>query len=96
MKRIALALLLVAQPLAAADHPKGRTIKAKVDGSTYRVTVHGQDVEVANKAMLVVRTLETRDQMRRAVKSATGCEVVDDMWAGNVLLGKLACPTPLP
>ena len=65
--------------------------KVKVDGKTYRVTVRGRTVEVANKAIVTTRSPEGMTRMREAVSVATGCKMVDGFWVGNVIQGLLTC-----
>lgn len=62
-----------------------------LDGRTFRVHVEGRSVTVANKAFLTRRSPERADQMRRAVKAATGCEIGDSYWEGTKLRGLLDC-----
>ncbi len=73
--------------------------KVKIDGKSYRVRVQGENVKSISKAMLTGVSLSQRDDLRNAVKVATGCEIVDDYWEEAKLAGKLKCTepgTPLP
>lgn len=73
--------------------------KVKIDGKSYRIRVQGENVKAISKAMLSAATLDQRDDLRNAVRVATGCEIVDDFWDDAKLAGKLKCTepgTPLP
>ncbi|PCG09646.1 hypothetical protein COA17_07240 [Sphingomonas ginsenosidimutans] len=71
--------------------------KVEVDGARYRVTTTGQIVTVARKSFIVQFNIEERDRMRKAVRVATGCNVVDEIPNGAKLRGKLDCPAkPAP
>ncbi|MDF1506309.1 hypothetical protein [Roseisolibacter sp. H3M3-2] len=73
-------------PVTKTDH------KVKVEGRTFRVTVWPDGkVEVAHKAFVTALTLEVRDQMRVAVKEATGCTLVDEFIVAPIVQGKLRC-----
>lgn len=87
------ALLLVSwalEPVVAAS-PTSKEYKVKVEGKSYRVKVKGTEVYVSDKSMLTAATLESRSRMRKAVKDATGCNIVDDFWLEARLAGKLDC-----
>lgn len=84
-------LTIIAMLLAGAS--VNQTVK--VDESTYRVLVRGEEVKVFNKALLTGQrqkgqTLE-RDRMRRAVNLVTGCKITDDFFQGPVLIGVIDC-----
>lgn len=84
-------LTIIAMLLAGASVNQ----TAKVDESTYRVMVRGEEVKVFNKALLTGQrqkgqTLE-RDRMRRAVNLVTGCKITDDFFQGPVLIGVIDC-----
>ncbi len=84
-------LAAAATPVPKVEH------RVKVDDRTYRVTVTGPNVEVAEKSMVVKRTVETRDRMRRAVTAATGCSIVDELpMLVAKLEGRLSCPPSAP
>ncbi|CAN5278540.1 hypothetical protein BH11PSE5_BH11PSE5_30690 [soil metagenome] len=82
---ITLALLLSA---AGAD----MEVKVRVDRDTFRVKVRDGYVQIADKAVMTSDTPQIRDQMKRAVKLATGCEIDDPYWRNSKLVGKLLCP----
>lgn len=88
---ITTAAAVVATTAPALPEPARKTYHVKVEGSSFRVTVKGDTVIVANKAMITGRTLEVRAKMRLAVKAATGCQITDDLWFDAVLKGALAC-----
>lgn len=79
-------------PLTASADPAPDTWIVKIEKSKFRVTL-GNDgvVEVVNKAFLTGRTMSVRDQMRTAVRQATGCDLVDELWFDAKLKGKLSC-----
>lgn len=89
-------MVLLALVAAWAGPIATETTKVRIDGQTYRVTVNGDRVEVANKSIIVAREpLLERDARRRAVKEVTGCVLRDELRQGGVLLGRLDCPTEL-
>lgn len=90
MRTVIAAVALTAVGLSAAE-PARTTYRAKVEGSTFRVTVEGDTVTVANKAVITGRTVQVRTKMRAAVKVATGCEIIDELWVEAVLKGILDC-----
>lgn len=99
MKRVIIASTMflasagLASPGAAAS-PQKVTKKVVINGKTFRVTVIGDAVMVANKAMFVAFDIQERDDQRAAVKEVTGCEVVDELPSNDAKLrGKLKCPT---
>ena len=73
--------------------PKRETRKVVVDGGTYRVSWRAGQVEVAKKSLVVISSLGLRDAMRKAVVAATGCELSDELVLGNILEGRLKCPS---
>lgn len=82
-------MLLLATAALAAEKVER---KVTVDGSRYRVSWRGDEVEVASKGLIAVRSLRSRDRMRAAVLSATGCKLVDEMPVNAaVIQGKLDC-----
>jgi hypothetical protein len=83
-------VLLFSAPAIASD-PDKKTSIVKIDKSSFRVTLVGDTVIVANKAMIAGRTMKVRDQMRRAVIEATGCELTDELWFDATLKGRLLC-----
>lgn len=80
-----------ALPAFAAE----KSVKIDVDGNTYRVFIRDDEVKVFNKsaptAIRMGRSTIRRDQMRKAVKMVTSCELVNDIWIENYRLGKLDC-----
>ena len=91
MKTRAILLMVSATFLVAATR---ETKRVEVDGRTYRVTVQGQGVIVANKGAVVTYDLDERDRQRKAVEAATGCRVSDEMPSADARLrGRLDCTT---
>ncbi len=83
---------LLASAALAASHA-GTNETVDVDGSRYRVRVKDSgEVIVFTKHPFRGRTIVERDRMRRAVKVATGCALIDDFYRDNRLVGALACP----
>ncbi len=72
-------------------HSEKKVTFVQVDGSRYRVTVRGSDVEVTKQAFAVRYSLAERDRLREAVKLATGCRIVDELAPSAKLKGRLAC-----
>ncbi|MDO7841107.1 hypothetical protein [Sphingomonas immobilis] len=84
---IALALLLAA---GTADINK----TVQLDGEGYRVETEGEEVRVIPKRALKALTLARRDNMRVAVKAATGCKIEDEFFTGGgngYMVGRLIC-----
>ncbi len=78
--------------LAAAGSPAAQvTHKIKIDGALYRVTVKGEDYEVARKSLITTMSTAERDRMFKALEKVTGCKSFRDWMAANVLMGKLDC-----
>ena len=85
-------MMVLAMALALGAEGDATTTKVKIDGQTYRVTVRGDRVEVANKSVIVAREpLRERDARRRAVAEVTGCALSDELRQGSILLGRLDC-----
>ena len=77
---------------ASAEAPQATTTKVKVDGSSYRVRVRGDEVEVASKSLFAIKSLDSQESMRQAVAKATGCRIVDELRISTTILqGRLAC-----
>lgn len=68
------------------------TWKTKVEGTTFRITLDGDVVNVVDKSIFTGRNMDVRDKMRAAVLQATGCEIVDEMWFDAKMKGKFRCP----
>lgn len=88
---VALALTAQASPAPATKAPPNGTKRVEIDGRTYRVTVRGKSVEVADKAAFTMRSPESAARMRRAVVDVTGCRMEDGYWQATVMQGTLAC-----
>lgn len=92
---VSLALLgLLTGCVTAGVGPTGAetiTHLAVIDSSTYKVRVTGEHVTVANQALVTSFNLVEREKMRAAVKQATGCELVDEVFLETRLGGKLRC-----
>jgi len=89
-----IAALLASSPQGA---PKSVTTKVKVDGASYRVRTRGAEVEVASKGLIAVKSISHRDRMRRAVKVATGCEIIDELTISpSIMQGRLSCENGRP
>lgn len=88
-----LLVALIAGALGAPQEPTHATTKKVViDGSSYRVRVRDQEVEVAAKGLIAVKSLNSRDRMRRAVTEATGCQIVDELpISASIMQGHLSC-----
>lgn len=78
-----------AGPSSAAER---QTWKTRVNGALYRVTIDRDVVIVAKKSIISARTMQIRDEMRIAVRQATGCELTDELWFEATLKGRLSCP----
>ena len=65
--------------------------KVEVDGQKYRVHVRGNTVSAFNKSIVLKRTPERGEGMRKAVIAATGCKMKDEYWSGSHLTGSLEC-----
>ena len=77
--------------ILAAAQPALGTTKTKIGERTYRVTVEREQVVVANKGLVTIKSLDERDRARQAVRQVTGCELADDMWQGSQIVGRLRC-----
>lgn len=90
----AAALLLIsasgfAMPLD--DPAPDRVQEVQVQGHRFKVEVAGTAVRVIAQPPLRL-TIPARDAMRAAVREATGCTVVDDLWPmDGRFRGRLAC-----
>jgi len=84
-------LALIAIQTAPAAPPAQGNHKVEVDGQTYRVFIKGRKVSAFNKSIVVMRTPERGDSMRKAVIAATGCRMKDEYWEGSHLTGLLDC-----
>lgn len=92
---IALVVALLSAQAAVVPAPFVGTRKVTIDRETIRVTVKASgDVIAASKALVVARTDARHDRLHRAVQTLTGCSLVDEMWVGNFLHGKLGCAAP--
>lgn len=84
--------------LFAGSAPADGSYRATVDGNDYKVKVKKGDVKVVNTvtttAIRMGRSVERRRQMIEAVKIATGCDLVDPYWKGNLIMGSLRCDQP--
>lgn len=90
---ISLMLLGVSTHPSAIAAPEKVTTKVEINGKKYRVTVMGDAVMVANKAMFVAYDVQERDDQRAAVKKVTGCEITDELPSNDAKTrGKLKCP----
>lgn len=90
---ISLMLLGVSTNPPAIAAPEKVTTKVEINGKKYRVTVIGDAVMVANKAMFVAYDVQERDDQRAAVKQVTGCEITDELPSNDAKTrGKLKCP----
>lgn len=103
MKRITFTVILAISVvwITCPVHAKTPVVnyKVKIEGKSYRIRVQGENVKAIPKAMLSAATLDQRDDLRKAVKVATGCEIIDEFWDDAKLAGKLKCTeqgTPLP
>lgn len=83
--------LLSASGAAHAERPKQVKHRVEVEGKTYRVTVTGTYVAVAAKRAFVVRTPQEVHRMYEAIRTATGCNIDEETWSSNVLIGQLRC-----
>lgn len=91
---IAAALFAITLTATSSAAPKKVTTKVELNGKKYRVTVIGDAVMVANKAMFVAYDIQERDDQRAAVKQVTGCDVIDELPSNDAKTrGKLKCPT---
>lgn len=85
--------LLALATIVASAPPYIGSKTATINGSKYRVAIRKSgEVVVVSKAILVGRTIGMRDNMRLAVQSTTGCNLVDELWTENTLRGRLDCP----
>lgn len=92
MQRFPFIVLLVLT--ASAGATPGVTVRhVDVNGRRFRVEVQGDMVFVQRSTLVSGVTMELRDQMREAVKQATGCSITDEMAIGlsMTLQGKLLC-----
>lgn len=83
--------LAIALANSSTSAPQRTTIKVRIADGTYRVTVKGKEVEVANKSAFTHRGIESREVLRDAVTKATNCRILDDYWEGAKLVGRLEC-----
>lgn len=66
--------------------------KVRVDGHVYRVWVKGKIGKVYSKAAIVKPTDAMADEMVRAVKQLTSCELTEHVWVESHLEGIVNCP----
>ena len=82
-----LALLLSTLPADVAT-------TVQIDGEGFRVETEGPEVRVIPKRSLKAVTLKRRDNMRVAVRTATGCAIEDEFFTGagnGYMVGRLKC-----
>lgn len=65
--------------------------RVEIDGQAYRVNVKGQTVSSYKKSVVVMRTPERGEALRKAVVLATGCVMANGYWEGSSLHGTLDC-----
>lgn len=85
------ALLLVAFGASAADQQK-HVLKINVDGRTYRVRITGEIAKANGTAIWT----NPEDPMyfvraKRAIETASSCNVKDSYTTGNILIATLDC-----
>lgn len=69
-------------------------VTVQIDGEGYRVETEGSEVRVIPKRSLKAVTLKRRDNMRIAVRTATGCMIEDEFFTGaanGYMVGRLKC-----
>lgn len=91
MRRVALAVALAA--ISAAAQAKNVEVrKAVIEGETFAITIFsGTEVKVTTKKFPTPfgdhRTTQRLERMKRAVKEATGCDLVNDLWIESLAAG---------
>ncbi|MEE4452860.1 hypothetical protein [Novosphingobium resinovorum] len=91
---VAMLTAAIANP-AAAKNVEVRRIQ--IDGETFRIAIFsGTEVKVTTKKFPTPfgdhRTTERLGRIQRAVREATGCELVNDLWIEIWRQGRLDCP----
>jgi hypothetical protein len=88
-----LALLLAAATPNATPAPKAgiRIENVRIRGRRYKVEVKGRRVWVTYKAMIARFDADTISDMRQAVATATGCQIVDTTREAVTMYGTLNC-----